>query len=99
MKLTQSTQLLAQLDRRYRVSHPDDAVYPPELCQPVKELRAIIASLLADVNSKHRALDNLHRAAAEYNIVTEAAESLLSMVDARKEQFGSASEQLRDQQV
>ena len=102
MKLMQSTQLLAHIDSRYLVSHPDNIIYPPELCQPVGELRAIIAAVPAAVEAKRSTLDIVNSAVIEYITVTKAAENLLKAVDnagAMKEPFGTASEQLQEQQV
>jgi len=102
VKLMQSTQLLTQLDRRYLVSYSDSVVYPPELSQPVEELRAIIAALPSSVDTKISTLDIISSRVIEYISVSEAAENLLKAVDngsAVKEPFGTASEQLREQQV
>lgn len=95
------TQLLARLDGRYITSH-SDIICPPELCQPVEELRAIAVALPAAVEAKCQTLDNVSCAVAEYSAVTETAENLLKSVDdasAMKEPSGTAEEQLRKQQV
>jgi len=59
-------------------------------------------ALPAAVEAKRRILDNVSCAVAEYSTVTETTESLLKSVDgaaAKKEPFGTAGEQLREQQV
>ena len=98
----QSTQLLTEIDRRYLVSHPDSIVCPPELSQPVEELRAVIAALPASVKAKRSTLHIISSRVIEYVTVTEVAENLLKVVDndsTMKEPLGTASEQLREQQV
>jgi len=98
----QAIQLLSRLDSRYFVSHSDSIVCPPELFQPVEELRAIIEALPAAVKAKRSTVDNVSCAAAEYCTVTETAENLLKSADdaaAKTESFATASEQLWEQQV
>ena len=100
MKLIQSTQLLTQLDSRYLVSHLNNIVYPPELCQPVQELQAIIAALPASVEVKFRTLHIINTTVIEYITVSRTAENLLKAIEsagAAKEPL--ASEQLQEQQV
>ena len=102
VKLIQSTQLLTQLDSRYLVSHLSNIVYPPELCQPVQELQAIIAALPASVEVKFRTLHIINTTVIEYITVSRTAENLLKAIEsigAAKEPLGTASEQLQEQQV
>jgi len=98
----QATQLLVRLDSRYLTSHSNDIFYPPELCQPVEELRAVTVALPTAVEAKRSTLVIVSGAAAEYSTVTKAAENLLKSVDdgaTKMEPFGTAKEQLREQQV
>lgn len=99
---TQATQLSSQLRDRYFVSHTETVIYPPELHQPVEDLRAITAALPDAVEAKRRALDTVQCAAADFAAAAEDAESLLKSVDdsdANKRPFGTASEQLSEQKV